>query len=209
MRYCRGNLSGVRCKWFAYGPDDATVTPSSVAPVKSRMVYLSGASLPRWSSKRSLNGCSSCSNNAHWLHTPHFAGELRFASCFLLLPLFQTCASCDQNFSYPPQHVPMPSLQSDLFYHHRCTMFDQISIIFTFFVSKPFESAFPNFQNDWFWSQPFCDLDIFLAAFPDRPRIHLITFTSDLSSFITPPLWSCYHISDDFSNNMHVVKFQF
>jgi len=26
-----------------YGPADATATPSSLAPVKSRMVYLSGA----------------------------------------------------------------------------------------------------------------------------------------------------------------------
>jgi len=31
---------------FAYGPADATATPSSLAPVKSRMVYLSGAGLP-------------------------------------------------------------------------------------------------------------------------------------------------------------------
>jgi len=29
------------------GPADATATPSFLAPVKSRMVYLSGASLPR------------------------------------------------------------------------------------------------------------------------------------------------------------------
>jgi len=35
------------------------VTPSSLAPVKSRMVYLSGAGLPRLSwKKRPLNGCS-------------------------------------------------------------------------------------------------------------------------------------------------------
>ena len=40
-------ISGVWCKWFAYGPADATATPSSLAPVKSRMVYLSGAGLPR------------------------------------------------------------------------------------------------------------------------------------------------------------------
>jgi len=31
---------------IAYGPADATVTPSSLAPGKSRMVYLSGAGLP-------------------------------------------------------------------------------------------------------------------------------------------------------------------
>ena len=52
VRYWRGCLSGARCKWFAYGPTDATATLSSLAPVKSRMVYLSGASLPRFSWKR-------------------------------------------------------------------------------------------------------------------------------------------------------------
>jgi len=30
MRCWRGYLSGVRCKWLAYGPVDATVTPSSL-----------------------------------------------------------------------------------------------------------------------------------------------------------------------------------
>jgi len=50
---CRGCLSGERCKWFAYGPADATSTPSPLAPVKSRMIYLSGASLPRLSWKKS------------------------------------------------------------------------------------------------------------------------------------------------------------
>jgi len=34
------------------GPADATATSSSLAPVKSRMVYLSGASLPRLSWKK-------------------------------------------------------------------------------------------------------------------------------------------------------------
>jgi len=37
---------------MAYGPADATATPSSVAPVKSRMVYLSGAGLPKLSGKK-------------------------------------------------------------------------------------------------------------------------------------------------------------
>jgi len=49
VRYWHGYLCGARCKWFAYGPADATVTPSSLAAVKSRMVYLSGAGLPRLS----------------------------------------------------------------------------------------------------------------------------------------------------------------
>jgi len=52
VRYWHGYLSGVRCNWFAYGPADATATPSSLAPVKSRMVYLSGAGLPRLSWKK-------------------------------------------------------------------------------------------------------------------------------------------------------------
>ena len=55
VRYWRGYLSGARCKWFAYGPADATVTPSSLAPVKSRMVYLSGTGLPRLSWKKRRN----------------------------------------------------------------------------------------------------------------------------------------------------------
>jgi len=45
LMYC---LSGARCR-RAYGPADATATLSSLAAVKSRMVYLSGAGLPRLS----------------------------------------------------------------------------------------------------------------------------------------------------------------
>jgi len=58
MGYWRGYLSGVWCKWFAHGPADATATPSFLASVKSRMVYLSDAGLPRLSwKKRLLNVC--------------------------------------------------------------------------------------------------------------------------------------------------------
>jgi len=46
-----GYLSGARRNWLADGPADATATPSSLAPVKSRMIYLSGAGLPRLSLK--------------------------------------------------------------------------------------------------------------------------------------------------------------
>jgi len=38
MRCWHGYLFGARCKWSAYGPADATDTPSSLASVKSRMV---------------------------------------------------------------------------------------------------------------------------------------------------------------------------
>ena len=52
VQYWHGYLSRARCKWFAYGPADATATPSSLAPVKSRMVYLPGDGLPRLSWKK-------------------------------------------------------------------------------------------------------------------------------------------------------------
>jgi len=54
MRYWRGYLSGAMCRWFAYGPADATATLSSLAPVKSRIVYLSGAGLHRLSWKKAI-----------------------------------------------------------------------------------------------------------------------------------------------------------
>ena len=34
---------------ISYGPADAAATPSSLAPAKSRMVYVCGAGLPRLS----------------------------------------------------------------------------------------------------------------------------------------------------------------
>jgi len=52
VRHLHGYLFGARCKWFPYGPADATATQSSLAPVKSRMIYLSGAGLPRLSWKK-------------------------------------------------------------------------------------------------------------------------------------------------------------
>jgi len=59
IRCCYGYLSAVRCKQFAYCPPDATATPSSHVSLKSIMVYLSGAGLPRFSwKKRPLNGFS-------------------------------------------------------------------------------------------------------------------------------------------------------
>jgi len=43
----------VRCKWFAYGPADASATLSSIVLLKSRMVYPFAAGLPRLIWKRS------------------------------------------------------------------------------------------------------------------------------------------------------------
>jgi len=54
VRCWRDYLSGERCKWFVYGPADANVIPSSLAPVKSRMVYLTSTGLPRLSWKKAV-----------------------------------------------------------------------------------------------------------------------------------------------------------
>ena len=59
VRYWRGYLSKARCKWFACGSADATATPSSLAPVKSRMVYLLMPAYPGCPGRRPLNGCCS------------------------------------------------------------------------------------------------------------------------------------------------------
>jgi len=43
---CGGVLVWLSVWSKVHGPSDATATPSSPAPVKSRLVYLSGAGLP-------------------------------------------------------------------------------------------------------------------------------------------------------------------
>jgi len=58
VRYWHGYLSEARCIWFAYGPADATATPSSLAPIKSRMVLPFLCRLTQVVVKRPLNGCS-------------------------------------------------------------------------------------------------------------------------------------------------------
>ena len=66
MRCWRGYLSGVTCRFFVYGPADATASqnPSSLASFRSRLV------LPFWYrltqvvlEKRPLKGCSSISSS--------------------------------------------------------------------------------------------------------------------------------------------------
>ena len=44
---------------ITYGPGDATATPLSLAPVKSRMIYLLVLAYPGCPGKRPLNKCSS------------------------------------------------------------------------------------------------------------------------------------------------------
>jgi len=63
VRYWRGCLSGVRCKWFAYGQADATATPSSLATVKSEWFTFLVPAYPGCPGNRPLNGCSGGSNS--------------------------------------------------------------------------------------------------------------------------------------------------
>jgi len=59
-----GYLSAARCKWVAYGPADATATPSSLGPVKSKLFTfyrLTQGVLE----KRLLNGWSNSSSSSN------------------------------------------------------------------------------------------------------------------------------------------------
>ena len=47
MRCWRGYLSGMRCKWFAYGPADVTATYHLLVYWNQEWFVLSGAGLPR------------------------------------------------------------------------------------------------------------------------------------------------------------------
>jgi len=74
-----GYLSGARCKWFAYGPADATATLSSSAVLKSMMV------LPFWYwltqvvlEKSPLNGWCYCNTSGMFTL---FCGALHFSRC--------------------------------------------------------------------------------------------------------------------------------
>ena len=51
VRYWHGYLSAAMCKWFAYGPADATATPCSLASLKCRLVLLFDTGIPRLSWK--------------------------------------------------------------------------------------------------------------------------------------------------------------
>ena len=66
VRYWHGYLSGVRCKWFAYGPADATATPSSLAPVNPEWLTILGATYP---------GCRSSSSSSYYKFTAKSVGE--------------------------------------------------------------------------------------------------------------------------------------
>jgi len=57
MRCWSGYLSEAGCKWSAYGPADATATSSSLASLKSRLVYPFWCLLTEVLEKRPLNGC--------------------------------------------------------------------------------------------------------------------------------------------------------
>jgi len=98
VRYRHGYLSGARCKWFAYGPADAIATPLSLAPVKSRMVYLPGAGLPRlsWKKGHLMDVVYICVWNSPLPPLFHFkspfSGVCELAGC----PLLLSSSSCSR-----------------------------------------------------------------------------------------------------------------
>jgi len=135
VRYWRGYLSGTRCKWFAYGPADAITTLSSLAPVKSRLVYLFGAGLLRLSwKKRLLHRCSSSSSSSWWSWSTG-SSQLSTSTCSrgkccgreltqdfygpdVLLPSNQKRQSTEGN----TKHWPHPAAWPHPFFIHCCTV---------------------------------------------------------------------------------------
>jgi len=56
MKSWCANLSAVRCKWFAYGPADATATPSFLASLCSKRSYWTTRGLPTCGLDKSRTG---------------------------------------------------------------------------------------------------------------------------------------------------------
>jgi len=54
MRCWHSYLSGAKCKWFAYGPADATAIPSSLASLKSEWFCFSDISFPGCPGKEAI-----------------------------------------------------------------------------------------------------------------------------------------------------------
>ena len=146
MRCWRGYMSGARCKWFAYGPADATGTLSSLASLKSRLVW------PFWCwltqvvlEKMSLNGfndifclsvCPSFNKNTTTtcIYQPRFLCAHRFPLGFL--PPFvkkeNLCGTGYTSDAISVHHSTLVNLAegtTNIFYHaivflsvsHRCS----------------------------------------------------------------------------------------
>ena len=67
VRYWLGCLSGAWCKWFAYGPADATSTPSYLAPITSIMFTFLVPAYPGIKAVKRI--CSSSSSSSYWCLT--------------------------------------------------------------------------------------------------------------------------------------------
>jgi len=65
MRCWCGYLSGAKCKWFAYGPADATATPSSLASLCPEWFSLSGTGLLKCPGKKAVKWVCSCVHNKY------------------------------------------------------------------------------------------------------------------------------------------------
>ena len=110
-----------------------------------------------------------------------------------------------------PTYLPLTSPWFSSFHFHRCTMFNPVSIIRTFPVSKPPQYIFFNDWTDWFQSQLNSSLNsaFFFLSFKANPHIHLIMLISVLFIFtscsifisqvslphtkqLTPHIWCIY-----------------
>ena len=68
MRCWHSYLSGVRCKWFVYGPADATATPSSLASLKSFVLTFLVPAYPGCPGKEAVKWVSCSRREPLWIN---------------------------------------------------------------------------------------------------------------------------------------------
>ena len=103
----------------------------------------------------------------------HFGGKLGLASCpvnFLALIVPNLCILLEQTKAFHilleiiPTCLCWASPLSHALYLHHDTMFDPVSIIFMFSMSKPCKSTFPDHQSHWFQFQLVSEFFIVLSV---------------------------------------------
>ena len=123
-----------------------------------------------------------------WVGKPRLAGytlNFPFSFCLRLHILLGQIKSFHNLLNtIPPSCLPQTSPSFTSFQFHHCAMFNPVSIILTFYVSKPSQSTSLNHQTDWFQAQQASlNAVFFFLCSKVNPHIHLIMLVSVLCNF--------------------------
>ena len=103
VRCWRGDLSGVRCKWSAYGPANATATSSSLASLKSRLVQPFWCRLTQVVLEEAVKRVFCCSMaTALWSRKPAAKCLVTWTGCSWKYPCNRSLIDADQR----PRQTP-------------------------------------------------------------------------------------------------------